>query len=138
MSCEVLVVDDDEDIRDTVVEILEDSGYQACGAENGRAALDLLHGSEDPPKLILLDLMMPVMNGFAFREQQLDDPRLRDIPVIVMTAFHDVAQRAPELHGAELVRKPVQLERLLATISELSGPPSRADNSLRLGSRAKP
>jgi CheY-like chemotaxis protein len=115
----ILVVEDEESIREAVVEFLDDSGYQATGAGNGRAALDRLTGdSEPPPCLILLDLMMPVMDGRSFREQQLQIPTLAAIPVIVFSAHRDVAQTAAEMRAAAHLLKPVKLTELLRTVQK--------------------
>lgn len=116
-ACDVLIVDDDDDIRETLVEILSRYGYQARGAENGSTALDLLHDGGLIPKLILLDLMMPVMDGFVFREKQLDDPKLRAIPVIVMTAFRDAMARAADLEPVAVLTKPLELAQLLRHVA---------------------
>ena len=79
-------------IRDSIVEFLDDNGYQAVGASDGRDALDKLTASDPPPCLILLDLMMPIMDGRSFREQQLQTPQLASIPVVVFSAYRDVAK----------------------------------------------
>src|SRR4051812_3823868 len=82
----VLVVDDDRAIRVTVQEILADEGYAVRAVENGREALEVLRTTEALPGIILLDLRMPVMDGWSFRQQQKADPRLADIPVLVLSA----------------------------------------------------
>ena len=97
MSSFILVVDDDHDIRDSLVELLEDHGYQAVGAANGVEALGVLRTTPEPPCLILLDLMMPVMDGRQFREQQVKNPAWLQIPVIVISAYGNVEQQAREL-----------------------------------------
>jgi CheY-like chemotaxis protein len=116
-ACDVLIVDDDDDIRETLVEILSHYGYEARGTENGSTALELLRDGELIPSLILLDLMMPVMDGFVFREKQLEDPKLRAIPVIVMSAFRDTMQRAKDLRPADALRKPPDLDLLLRHVA---------------------
>ena len=83
---QILVVDDDTDLRETLGELLTEGGFDARLAENGRVALEVLRSGTHHPRLILLDLMMPEMNGWQFREEQLKDEALREIPVIVMTA----------------------------------------------------
>jgi len=92
MAGPILVVDDDRDIRDSLVEVLGEHGYPVIGAGNGVEALEILRTSAPPPSLILLDLMMPVMDGREFRERQLENPALADIPVIVISAYNDVEQ----------------------------------------------
>jgi CheY-like chemotaxis protein len=113
----ILVVEDEESIREAVVEFLDDSGYQAVGAGNGRIALDRLTGDSGPPPcLILLDLMMPVMDGRSFRERQLQIPTLAEIPVVVFSAHRDLAATAAEMQVAAHLMKPVKLSELLRTI----------------------
>jgi CheY-like chemotaxis protein len=115
MSSVVLVVDDDRDIRDSLVEVLEDHGYRAIGAGNGREALDALRTSADMPCLILLDLMMPVMDGREFREEQLKNPEWTGIPVIVISAYNDVAEQARALE-VEHLRKPLGMRPLMDAV----------------------
>jgi CheY-like chemotaxis protein len=109
----LLVVEDDDDLRDIIRKVLTDANYEVETARHGRDALQILASSE-PPNLILLDLMMPIMNGWAFREKQLADPRLKSIPVLIMTAANNLDDAAIE--GAGLIRKPVDLEDLLALV----------------------
>ena len=81
-----MVVDDDHDIRESFASLLTDAGMEVTVAQNGREALAVLRSSDPPPCLIFLDLMMPVMDGFEFRQEQCRDPGLATIPVIVITA----------------------------------------------------
>ncbi len=113
----VLVVEDEEDIRAAVAEILEGEGFEVVIAANGREALDeLKHMAR--PCLILLDLMMPVMNGHEFLASIRDRPRLSTVPVLVLTA---VSTEAPP--GAQaLLRKPFIVEELLEAVQRLCGP----------------
>lgn len=110
----VLIVDDDNDIRDVVVETLSDEGYGARGAANGEEALDLLRSEPALPRVILLDMMMPVMDGATFRAAQLDDPDLRAIPVVVMSASAHIEEAASRLGATAFLRKPVELVDLFA------------------------
>ncbi len=82
----VVVIDDDEDWRDLVVQFLVDKGFDAVGFSDGRAALAALRGGSRIPTVILLDLEMPAMTGWEFRREQLGDPRLARIPVVVASA----------------------------------------------------
>lgn len=107
----VLVVDDDRDIRDSLIETLEDHGYHASGASNGVEALAMLR-TIPRPSLILLDLMMPVMDGRGFREEQLKNPAWADIPVVVISAYGNVEAQAQEL-ALSFVRKPVATRPLI-------------------------
>src|SRR5437762_11749160 len=81
----VLAVEDDFDLRDALVPILEYEGHRVVSAANGQEALERLQ-TMPPPSLILLDLMMPVMDGEEFRARQLRDPTLASIPVVVVSA----------------------------------------------------
>lgn len=112
----ILVVEDDFDIRDTLAQILEAEGYDVAGAANGAEALDVL-ANQTPPALILLDLMMPVMNGWQFRAEQLKDPQLASIPVVVISADSGVGQKAQAIGAADSLKKPVPLETLLNVVS---------------------
>jgi CheY-like chemotaxis protein len=111
----ILVVDDDRDIRDTLIETLEDYGYRAAGAANGAEALAVLRTSESRPCLILLDLMMPVMDGQGFREEQLKNPTWAEIPVVVISAYSDVEAKARTL-SAEYMRKPLAIRPLIEVV----------------------
>jgi CheY-like chemotaxis protein len=104
---DILIVDDDLEIRDTLSELLHEEGYSVATAKNGHEALFLLR-ERIVPRLILLDLMMPVMNGWQFRQEQQRDPLLRGIPVVVISAT-----RAPAIDAAEILTKPIDLEVLL-------------------------
>jgi CheY-like chemotaxis protein len=115
MEHAVLVVDDDRDIRDSLIEMLEDQGYRAVGAGNGVEALEVLRTSDPPPCLILLDLMMPVMDGREFREQQVQHPAWQTIPVIVISAYGDVEAQARAL-AVEYLRKPLAMRTLIETV----------------------
>lgn len=112
----VLVVDDDTDIRETIEEVLADNDFPAIGAENGAVALERLRSDVEPPCVILLDMMMPVMDGGTFRLAQQNDPTLSDIPVVVLTAHASGERSARELHVAGFLRKPVDLQTLLDVI----------------------
>lgn len=120
----ILVVEDDFDIRDTLAQILEAEGYIVSGAANGLEALELLRrDGAGAPALILLDLMMPVMNGWQFRAEQLQDPKLASIPVVVISADASVHQKAASIEAAGFLKKPVQLDTLLETVGRFAQPP---------------
>ncbi len=110
----VLLVDDDRDICETIQTILELYGYRVVTAGDGAEALALLRRGVRPC-LILLDLMMPRMNGMQFREEQVRDPAFRAIPVMVLTGDGKAEAKAAAL-GVEGLRKPVALEVLLKTV----------------------
>lgn len=105
----VLVVDDQEVIRDTLQVALDDEGFSVECAANGREALAVI--GRWKPDVILLDLMMPVMDGWQFRREQQDDPALAHIPVLVITAAG--AQQASTISATELLAKPLRIERVL-------------------------
>jgi CheY-like chemotaxis protein len=107
----ILVVEDDEDAREAMVALLQMKGYHAVPAGNGREALDYLDQAS-APDLIILDLWMPVMDGWHFRSEQIKNPRLAHIPVIVVTALSDRA----DVDANEVIIKPVDVDRLLTTV----------------------
>jgi CheY-like chemotaxis protein len=111
----VLVVEDDYDVRETIVEVLGDEGYRVVAAEDGQQAIDLLRGGLRP-FAILLDLMMPVMDGHEFRQELGADAALEHIPVIVLTADRLGDQKASEMGAAAFLRKPTRLADLLETL----------------------
>jgi len=109
----IFVVDDDLDLRETLGELLAEEGYATRLFPNGRAALELLHAGVRP-RLILLDLTMPEMSGWQFREHQLRHEALRGIPVIVMTASRGFD--GSPLAAAEILLKPVGIGEILAAV----------------------
>jgi len=113
MSPTVLVVEDDLDIRQALLEMLEDHGFSALGARDGAEALGLLTGATDLPCLILLDLMMPVMDGATFREAQRRDPRLASIPVVVLSAHRDLDRHTGLLDAVSVLHKPPSVRELV-------------------------
>jgi CheY-like chemotaxis protein len=115
----ILLVEDDDEIREALTDVLEQQGYQVEGARNGREALEMLHDHE-APRLILLDLMMPVMDGWQFRHAQLEDPQIARIPVVVLSAMANLRARGADLHAAECLAKPVDVDYLLEAVSRYS------------------
>ncbi len=113
-----MIVDDDDAIRDALQDVLSDEGYDVIGASDGQQALGHLREGRRP-SAIVLDLWMPVMDGWQFRDAVLDDPELCDIPMVVLTAARH--QKADELGVAEVLTKPVTLERLLGVLDNLTG-----------------
>jgi len=120
---DVLVVDDDAEIRESLVEVLEAKGFHAVSAANGKQALDVLHGGTRPG-VILLDLMMPVMDGPTFRARQRGEPAdIAGIPVVVISAFQDVEDKAQRLGATAALRKPISFRDLIETVKRLlTGP----------------
>jgi DNA-binding response OmpR family regulator len=113
----VLVVDDDPSIQGFLAEALTDEGYGVRTAANGREALSVLDTWR--PDLILLDLMMPEMDGWAFRAEQRAIPAVADVPVIVFSATRDLVSKAAPLEPSHVFAKPFDLEALLGTIERL-------------------
>ena len=120
----IRIVEDDRDIRDVLADILVDEGYHVLLAEDGLEGLQRLRDGPQPA-LILLDLMMPRMDGFQFRDEQRRRPEWRDIPVVLLTAGGDLPDKARQLDAADALRKPVKLESLLEMIDRFT-PPLRA------------
>ncbi|MFN0071826.1 MAG: response regulator [Chloroflexota bacterium] len=113
----VLVVDDDPAIREFVGQALEDEGYEIRLAVNGKEALCTLRNW--PAHLIVLDLMMPTMDGWTFRDKQRDSVALADIPVIVMSAARNLVGQTERLAPAAILPKPFDLNALLTETERL-------------------
>jgi CheY-like chemotaxis protein len=120
-AMQILVVDDDDHIRSMVVELLEDEGYAVQSVVDGLEALDWLRAQPQRPCVILLDLMMPRMDGWAFRRAQREDPALAPIPVVTMSAHANLAATAAPLEPAGIVAKPIDIPHLLAMIAAFCG-----------------
>jgi CheY-like chemotaxis protein len=115
MARTVLIVEDDRDIRLALAQFLGDEGFSTAQARNGREALEVLRSSP-PPALILLDLMMPILDGWQFRAAQRADPALAAIPVLVITADSS-AERDPSMQGiAGFLKKPLNVDELLEKV----------------------
>jgi len=110
-------VEDDLDIREAISTVLGVYGYDVECAGDGQEALKLL-GKDPHFALILLDLMMPVMNGWQFREVQRVDPHLSNIPVVLVSADPTLRQSAQALGAVAYLRKPVELSALLGVIEQ--------------------
>ena len=114
----VMIVDDDDAIREALEDVLSDEGYEVVGVSDGQQALEYLSAAKRP-SAILLDLWMPVMDGWKFLNALHDDPRFSRIPLVVLTAARD--QRARDLRVAEVLTKPVQLQQVLGALERLTG-----------------
>jgi len=125
MNHHLLIIEDDEDIRETLVDVLEDHGYEVNSASNGLEGLEALSASPRLPCLILLDLMMPRMDGAAFRQEQRQREELAGIPVVVISAYRDAEERAATLEAAAFLPKPIDMHQLLHTV-EMLCPDGRA------------
>jgi CheY-like chemotaxis protein len=111
--CPVLIVEDDEDLREMMAQLLTLEGFQTATVANGREALEYLHQAAKPD-VILLDLMMPVMDGWEFRRQQQADPALAPVPVIVLSALDQ--NRTTNLDATAFLKKPLDFDRLLSLV----------------------
>ena len=111
--CPVLIVEDDADLREMMAQLLTLEGFQAATVSNGREALEYLE-DRHTPEVILLDLMMPVMDGWEFRRRQREDPDLWKVPVIVLSALDQ--GRAGGLEPVAFLKKPLDFDRLLQLV----------------------
>lgn len=119
----ILVVDDDASHRTLLCDLLQEMGYQTREASNGREALDLLE--ETMPQAVLLDLRMPVMNGWGVLEALKEMPRARGLPIVIISAYG--YEWEAELVGASgYISKPVDLDKVRTTLEGLVGPPHLA------------
>ncbi|AUX20723.1 uncharacterized protein SOCEGT47_011960 [Sorangium cellulosum] len=109
----IFIVEDDRGVSDALASVLSDEGYDVTVAANGAEALARLRDAPTPA-LIVLDLMMPVMDGYEFRAEQLRTPAIADVPVVVLTA--GTAPRASELGAVDILKKPIDLVLLLDAV----------------------
>lgn len=114
----VLIVEDDLDVREVLAQILDGAGYGVCAARNGEEAL--AHLRRGPlPAVILLNLMMPIMNGWAFRDELDRDPVLAAIPVVLLSGVPDLEKQAERLRAVAALPKPVLVVALLGLLRKL-------------------
>jgi CheY-like chemotaxis protein len=125
MPCRnILVIEDDEDIRGAIVEALTDEGYNVYQAENGQVGMNLLPTIQGPT-LVLLDMMMPVMNGWQFIEAQRTKAQFTDLSVVLVSAMptEKALLGKDDLLPVEgLLRKPIDIDKLLAVVSQYCVP----------------
>jgi CheY-like chemotaxis protein len=113
----ILLVDDQADSRDALATLLRGEGFAVREASDGQEALDLLY--EGPrPCLIVLDLMMPGMDGWEFRQRQLKSPQFARVPVVVLSGHANLSAAATGLSAQEVMAKPVELGRLLDLVRD--------------------
>ena len=116
----ILLVDDDVDLRQSLADALEHAGYQVVQASNGAEAIESLRTGE-PPDVVLLDLLMPVMNGWQFCELKQRDPNTAHIPVVAMSAAVSKDPNSPYyINVDDFIAKPVDLDALLSKIDRLT------------------
>jgi len=119
---EVLVIEDDSDLRESLSQALRDYGFAVTPASNGQQALELLR-TGTRPSVILLDLMMPVLNGWELRDALREDPALAGIPQLVISAYMDEAeQHVLALPPGDCIRKPFPMRVLLEAIERHCAP----------------
>jgi CheY-like chemotaxis protein len=112
----ILIVEDNPSILNIMKLAVENAGYEVCTSMNGHDGLELLSDMKTLPSLIILDLIMPIMNGFEFRKSQLSDGRLAHIPVILLTANNNFKESKEKLQAHEFLNKPVDIKDLLYII----------------------
>jgi len=123
----VLVVDDDDDLRETMCAVLDDAGYATVAMPGGESAIEYL-GRADPPDLIILDLMMPGIDGWRVREELRKLPRVADVPIVVATASRALARHPVD--AAVILWKPFSARELLDAVARFSPTVSPADPAL--------
>lgn len=116
MSKNILIVEDDEDILRNLKRLLESEGYNVEVANNGQHALAQLLASQELPALIILDLMMPVMDGFQFKKIQDQTPRLASIPVLIMTADGHTEEKRLKTGSLMALKKPADIDEILEAV----------------------
>jgi len=116
----VLVVDDDPAIRGLVADALRDEGYQVDLAAHGREALDAMRARK--PATVVLDLMMPVMDGFSFMEACHKEQLCADVPIVVISAVQDALKRIDEVPVHACIAKPFDLDELVRTVASYARP----------------
>ena len=116
MNKKIMIIEDDDSIRNNLQLLLESEGYSVETATDGRAALDQLSAATTLPSLIILDLMMPVMDGVQFRKEQLNDPKLSTIPVVLATAGVNIESKTLLVGAQGQLKKPFDLYDFLSTV----------------------
>lgn len=119
MKPRLLVVEDEENVRESVAALLEVEGYDVATADNGAQALSILRNDPDPFAAVILDLMMPQVDGWAFRARQRKQPAISDIPVVVLSGVDKLHRELEDLEPAAVLQKPVSVNELLATLDEI-------------------
>ena len=113
----VLVIDDDAEIRQALIDILEDEDYVVRAAANGKEALDIV-ATGPCPDVILLDVMMPVMDGWHFLSARLRHPRLVEVPIIIISAGTEAETEARKVGACQVIKKPLHVDDLIHRIED--------------------
>ncbi len=121
MECRILVMDDDESTCTLLQELLEDEGYQVVCVDCGREALAYLETTDVLPNVILLDLLMPEMDGADFRRAQHRQPRLATIPVVVMSVSRTLTVSSIDPPATAAIAKPFSVDELVMVIEQVCG-----------------
>lgn len=111
----ILIIEDDPAICQTVKDLLEIESFEVLVATNGKEAATILSAASELPCVILLDLMMPTMNGWQFLDYQRNDPRLKDIPIVICSAYEESAK---SVKPSGFIAKPLKLENLLSAVQQ--------------------
>lgn len=129
----ILTVDDDEDIRHNISEMLELEGFEAVWAKNGQVAIDYMMAAPDSelPDLVLLDFMMPVMNGQAFVETKAKLPRLANIPVVMMTASGNLMNVMERVDTGGYMSKPMDITTVVKMVKQTLNMDTTSDEDLQ-------
>ena len=112
----LLIVDDDRDLRDSLIDFLTIEGYEVHSAGNGREALEWFKGRTTYPGLIFLDIVMPVLDGWGFLQERCGDPLINLIPIVVMSGSLGVADRAMAAGAVHVLQKPFGGKDMLPVI----------------------
>lgn len=116
-SGRIIVVEDDDTLRETLVEVMADEGHEVRQAANGREALDTMDGWE--PNVIILDLMMPLMDAYEFRDHQRRYAAAIDARLLILSAARDIEVAAERLEASAWVAKPFRLSDVIGTVDRL-------------------
>ncbi len=128
----VLLIDDDADLLDRFRDVFEMEDFDVFTASNGKEALDMLKTmpESDLPDLIMLDYMMPIMNGEKFSQARQNDPRLRKIPVVLMTANGDLMSVMKKVHVNAYLEKPMDIDHVLRVAGNFIGVQEASKNRI--------
>jgi CheY-like chemotaxis protein len=122
-SNRIVIVEDDIDVRETLAEVLSEEGYEIAAFAGGQAALQHLQSVEVLPALILLDLMMPTMDGWQFRQAQKQFQKLQKVPTVILSADGNIDRNMLALAANGYLRKPIHIKTLLQLVESFCGPP---------------